>query len=84
MKEDVNTDDIFYDSSGGRVYVLAPGGFVEVFQQKDADHYDRIARYPTPPGTMTGLFVPEMRMLFAGVPGRGAQQPCEILVYEAK
>ena len=64
--------------------MLATVGFIEVFQQKDADHYDRIARYPTPPGTQTGLFVPEMGRLFAGVQGRGAQQPSEILVYEAK
>ena len=79
-----NTDDIFYDASKSRVYVLATAGFIEVFQQKDPDHYDRIARYPTPPGTQTGLFVPEMGTLFAGVQGRGAQQPSEILVYETK
>jgi len=32
---------------------------MEVFEQKDADHYDRIVRYPTPSGSQTGLFVPE-------------------------
>ena len=79
-----NTDDIFFDSSRGRVYVLATVGFIEVFQQKDADHYDRIARYSTPPGTQTGLFVPEWGRLFAAVQGRGEQQRSEILVYEAQ
>jgi DNA-binding beta-propeller fold protein YncE len=54
-----STDDVFYDSSRGRIYVLTSQSFMEVFQQKDPNHYDRIARYPTPPRTQTGLFVPE-------------------------
>jgi hypothetical protein len=54
-----STDDLFYDSRRGRVYVLTSQGLLDVFQQKDPDHYDRIARYPTPPRTQTGLFVPE-------------------------
>lgn len=78
-----NSDDLFYDASKGRVYVLTTAGFLEVFQQKDADHYDRIARHATPPGTQTGLFVPEWGKLFAGVQGRD-KQPSEVLVYEAK
>ena len=32
-----STDDLFYDSRRGRVYVLASQGFLEVFQQKDPD-----------------------------------------------
>lgn len=72
-----------YDSSRERVYVLTAAGFLEVFQQKDADHYERIALYATPPGTQTGLFVAEWGRLFAGVQGRG-RQPFEVLVYEAK
>jgi len=63
--------------------VYYDAGFLEVFQQKDADHYDRIARYATPPGTQTGLFVPELGKLFADVQGRD-KQPSEVLVYEAK
>jgi DNA-binding beta-propeller fold protein YncE len=78
-----NSDDLFYDAARSRVYVLTTPGFLEVFQQKDADHYDRIARYATPPGTQTGLFVPELGKLFAGVQGRD-KQPSEVLVYEAK
>ncbi|HTB17965.1 MAG TPA: hypothetical protein VK708_07595 [Bryobacteraceae bacterium] len=79
---DSHTDDLFYDASRSRVYVLATSGFIDVLQQKGADRYERIARYPTPPGTQTGLFVPEWGKLFAGVQGRSGQ-PSEILVYEA-
>lgn len=78
-----DTDDLFYDAATSRVYAVGGQGSIDVLQQKDADHYERIARYPTPPGTRTGLFVPEWRELFAAVPHRG-QQGCEILVYETK
>lgn len=77
-----STDDLFYDSRRGRVYVLTSRGFLEVFQQKDPNHYDRIARYPTPPRTQTGLFVPEWGKLFAAVQKQGAQS-AEVRVYRA-
>jgi DNA-binding beta-propeller fold protein YncE len=78
-----DTDDLFYDAARSRIYVIGGQGFIDVLQQKDPDHYERIARYPTPAGTRTGLFVPELGRLFAAVPHRGAQGS-EILVYEAK
>jgi DNA-binding beta-propeller fold protein YncE len=77
-----STDDLFYDSRTGRVYVLTSQGFLDAFQQRDPDHYDRIARYPTPPGTQTGLFVPEWGKLFAAVRKQG-EQSAEIRVYQA-
>ncbi len=77
-----STDDLFYDSKRGRVYVLTSQSSLDVFQQKDPDHYDRIARYPTPPRTQTGLFVPEWGKLFAAVIKQG-EQSAEIRVYEA-
>jgi DNA-binding beta-propeller fold protein YncE len=76
------SDDLFYDSHRGRLYVLASAGFLEVFQQNGPDHYDRIAHYPTPPHTQTGLFVPEWGRLFAAVQKQG-EQSAEIRVYEA-
>jgi hypothetical protein len=62
--ETVSSDDIFYDASKGRVYVLGDKGFVDVFQQKDADYYGKIASYATGPGAWTGLFVPDWGKLF--------------------
>jgi hypothetical protein len=41
--DSVSSDDIFYDESKGRVYALGDKGFMDVFQQKDADHYGKIA-----------------------------------------
>ena len=78
-----DTDDLFYDASKKRVYVIGGEGFVDVFDQKDADHYVRISRQRTASGARTGLFVPEWEELFVAVPHRGEQR-AEILVYGTK
>jgi DNA-binding beta-propeller fold protein YncE len=77
------TDDLFYDSLRRRVYVLTSERYLEVFEQKDPDHYDRIARYPTPSRSQTGLFVQEWGKLFVAVPAQGGQG-AEIRVYRAQ
>jgi hypothetical protein len=87
----VGSDDIFYDASKGRVYVLGNptqtdarqvgAGFTEVFQQKDADHYANIATYPTGSGAWIGLFVPEWGKLFVATRRQG-ETSGGILVYE--
>ena len=74
------TDDLFYDASRRRIYVLGGAGFVDVFAQKDADHYDRIARVPVPVGSRTGLFVPELNELFVSV-SQSEKQPAELVVF---
>jgi len=78
-----SSDDLFYDSARGRIYVLTSQGAIDVFRQRDADHYDHIARITTPAHTQTGLYVPEWGKLFAAVPNQG-DQGAEIQVFEAK
>lgn len=78
-----NSDDLFYDSAKGRIYVLTSQSALDVFRERDPDHYDHIARVPTPPRMQTGLFVPEWGKLFAAVPNQD-QQSAKIQVYEAK
>jgi DNA-binding beta-propeller fold protein YncE len=75
-----DADDVFYDAARSRVYVIGGGGFVDVFAQEDADHYDRIARVQTAQGARTGLLVPEWGELFVAVPRRGDQNAA-IVVY---
>lgn len=77
-----HTDDLFYDASKGRVYVLGEG-FIDVWRQKDPDHYERIQRVPTPADARTGLFVPDLGLLFETIPHHGAQG-AQIDVYETK
>ena len=48
-----------------------------------AEHYNRIARYSTPPRSQTGLFVPEWEELFVAAPAQG-EQGAEIRVYRAQ
>jgi hypothetical protein len=81
--ETLSSDDIFYDGNKGRIYVIGSKGFVDVFQQDDADHYRKLATYPTSPGSGTGFFVPEWGELFVSARAQG-EQSAEILVYEIK
>jgi DNA-binding beta-propeller fold protein YncE len=77
-----DTDDLFYDASKGRVYVIGGEGFVDTFEQHGADRYVRVSRLATAPGARTGLFVGEWGKLFVAVPHRGEQR-AEILILEA-
>jgi len=43
-------------------------GYVEVFKQIDADHYERLGRVPTGPIAKTSLLVPEMKRFYAAIP----------------
>jgi DNA-binding beta-propeller fold protein YncE len=74
------SDDLFYDAARRRIYVLGGEGYVDVFAQKDADHYERIARVKVPVGSRTGLFVPERNELFVAI-SQSASQPAELLVF---
>jgi hypothetical protein len=90
-----STDDIFYDQSKARVYVVgrtivgsdprAPGpGLVEIIQQKDADHYEKIGTQPSGWGAQTGFFVPAWGKLFVATRRQQGGQNGQILVYETK
>ena len=77
-----HTDDLFFDASKGRIYILGEG-FNEAWQEKGPDQYERIGRYATPADGRTGLFVPDLGELFEAIPHHG-QQGAEILVYSTK
>jgi len=77
-----HTDDLFFDASRERIYILGEG-FIEAWQEKDPDHYEGIGRYATPADARTGLFVPDLGELFETIPHHG-QQGAEILVYATK
>jgi hypothetical protein len=78
-----HTDDLFYDAARKRLYMSGGDGKIGVFEQRDADHYQLIAKVPSVPGASTSLFVPELNRLY--VPATPyAGQPAQILVYEAQ
>jgi DNA-binding beta-propeller fold protein YncE len=86
------SDDMFYDASKGRIYVLssitqtgntAGQGCIEVLQQKDPDHYEKVETIQSGLASRTGLFVPEWNKLFVQSRAGGAGSE-EFLVYETK
>jgi len=78
-----DADDIFYDGGRRVVYVIGGEGAVEVFRQRDPDHYAPDGRITTAPGARTGLFVSSLNRLFIAVPRRGLRS-AKVLVYEVK
>lgn len=78
-----DTDDIFYDSSQHRIYVIGGEGRVDILQRNDKGHYTQISQFATSPGARTGLFVPSLKRLFVAAPHRGATG-ARILVYRVQ
>ncbi|HLY60102.1 MAG TPA: hypothetical protein VKV95_05005 [Terriglobia bacterium] len=78
-----DADDVFYEAAHKRVYISGGEGFIDVFEQRDPDHYAPIAKLPTAAGARTSCFVPELNRLYLAVPHRGNQM-AEIRVYEAQ
>jgi hypothetical protein len=63
-----DVDEIVLDAHSKRVYFTGTTGFVEVFKQSDADHYDRLGKVATGPIAKTTLLVPELNRFYATVP----------------
>ncbi len=57
-----------FDVPSKRIYYTGTTGFVEVFKQIDADHYDRLGRVATGPIAKTTLLVPELKRFYAAIP----------------
>jgi DNA-binding beta-propeller fold protein YncE len=74
-------DGMFFDAGRRRLYVSGGEGFVDVFQQRDPNHYDSLAKIPTGPIARTSLFVPELNRYYVAVP-RNGDHGAEIRVYE--
>jgi DNA-binding beta-propeller fold protein YncE len=77
-----DADDLWYDVARGRLYVTGGEGAISVIAQRDANHYESLARIPTASGARTSFFVPELNRLYLAVPHRGSHQ-AELRVYEA-
>jgi hypothetical protein len=78
-----DSDDLFYDRQRKRIYLSGGEGFVDVFTQRDADHYTLNIKMPTGSGARTSLLVPPLRRFFLAVPHRGTQA-AEVRVYDVQ
>jgi DNA-binding beta-propeller fold protein YncE len=78
-----DTDDLWYDASRKRLYISGGEGFIDVFQQEEANRFTRLARIATATGARTSLFAPDQNRLYLAVPHRGGQK-AEIRIYETR
>jgi DNA-binding beta-propeller fold protein YncE len=72
-------DDMAYDGGSKRIY-YAGSMFIDVFHQRDADHYDQIGHIPTSFRAKTAILVPELNRYYLGVPHHETQS-AELRVY---
>lgn len=75
-------DGLSYDQATRRLYTTGGEGFIDVTQQMDADHYERIARIESGPNARTSAFVPEWHRLYVAVP-RDKDRGAELRAYES-
>src|SRR5882757_11552434 len=73
-------DDLSYDAKRKRLY-LAGDQSLDVFDQKDPDHYVLLARIPGSFRAKTGILVPELNRYYLAVPHHG-NKDAEVRVYE--
>jgi hypothetical protein len=76
-----DADDIFYDAERERIYIIGGEGYIDVFEQQDANHYELLKQIPTASGARTGLFVPELNRFYVAVPQQGSIE-AEVRVYD--
>jgi DNA-binding beta-propeller fold protein YncE len=75
-------DGVSYDQATRRLYTTGGEGFIDVTQQMDADHYERIARIESGLNARTSAFVPEWHRLYVAVP-RDKDRGAELRAYES-
>lgn len=73
-------DDLFYDPTLRRVYVIAGSGEVDAYQVDAAKMLHALSVVKTASGAKTALFVASQNLLYVGVPGAG-KEPAAIRVY---
>jgi YVTN family beta-propeller protein len=76
-------DDIFYDAANKQIYISSGEGAVDIFKQRDTDHYDLVNRIQSAQGARTSLLVPELNQLYLAVPEHRGQE-AQIQIYEVE
>jgi len=76
-------DDVFFDATRKRIYVVGGEGVISVFQQDDPDHYQLVANVPSSVGIRTGYFFARRDRFYVGVPAKG-NEPAQVWTFEAE
>jgi DNA-binding beta-propeller fold protein YncE len=76
-------DDVYFDKSRKRIYVIGGAGAISVFQENDPDHYHLIENVPSAIGVRTGYFFAQRDRFYVGVPAKG-NEPAQVWTYEVE
>ena len=78
-------DDLWYDAARKRIYASggreSEAGFVYVYQQGDADHYEIIAKVPTRANAQTSIWVQPLNRYYVSA-SANEREEAAILVFE--
>jgi len=78
-------DGVYFNVAQKRIYVSGGRdnevGYVFVYQQKDADHYEFIGKLPTRAGAGTSFWSPIFNRYYVAAPAHG-NEDAAILVFE--
>jgi hypothetical protein len=83
LPSDAAADDLFYDPAVHRIYLIAGGGAVDIFEIDASKAVRAIGIIPTSAGAKTGLLVPSLHALFVGVPATDGKA-AELLHYSTR
>ncbi len=75
-------DEMSHDAKQKRIY-RAGDQFVDVFEQKDPDHYVLLAKIPGSFRAKTAILVPELNRYYLAVPHH-ENRDAEVRVYEVQ
>jgi DNA-binding beta-propeller fold protein YncE len=74
-------DDMAFDAATKRIYMACAEGFVNVYRQIDADHYETVGKVATGNRGKIGLLVPELHRYYV-VTSKKDSTPARIFVFD--
>ena len=75
-------DDMAYDPNTKRIY-LTGSDFIDVFQQKDPDHYELVGQVPSSFRAKTAILVPQLKRYYLAVP-RHDDKSAEVRIFQVQ
>ena len=75
-------DDMAYDVNTKRIY-LTGSDFIDVFQQKDPDHYELVGQVPSSFRAKTAILVPQLKRYYLAVP-RHDDKSAEVRIFQVQ
>jgi hypothetical protein len=76
-----DTDDLFHDAARKRLYVSCGEGFIDVIEQRDANHYVSRERIPTRAGARTSFYSADLNAYYLAVPQHDGHD-AEVRIYQ--